>query len=114
MAVLATADKSSLNVPGVQEASSKLVLIQVLRAFAAFAIVLYHAQHDAETLAARFGLAYEPSSLLPWTAGVDVFFVVSGFIMVYTSRKLFATPDGPRVFLARRIARIAPIYWLLT
>jgi exopolysaccharide production protein ExoZ len=65
-------------------------------------------------LAARFGLAYEPSHLLPWAAGVDVFFVISGFIMVYTSRKLFATHDGSRLFLGRRISRIVPIYWLLT
>ena len=85
-----------------------------MRAAAALAIVLHHAQYDAETLAARFGLAYQPSHLLPWPAGVDVFFVISGFIMVYTSRKLFANADGPRVFLARRIARIVPIYWVLT
>jgi exopolysaccharide production protein ExoZ len=109
--VLATA---GTDLTSAREASSKLVLIQVLRALAALAIVFYHAQYDAETLAARFSLAYQPSQLLPWPAGVDVFFVVSGFIMVYTSRKLFATPDGPRVFLGRRISRIVPIYWLLT
>jgi exopolysaccharide production protein ExoZ len=91
--------------------SSRLILVQGLRILAALAVVLYHAQYDAETLAARFGLSYQGSTLLPWPAGVDLFFVISGFIMVYTSRKLFATGDGPRVFLSRRIARIVPIYW---
>ncbi len=96
-----------------RQASSKLMLVQVLRAFAALAVVLYHAQYDAEALAARFGLAYHGSDLLPWPAGVDVFFVISGFIMVHTSRKLFATADGPHIFLARRIARVVPIYWAI-
>src|SRR5262245_45669982 len=114
MTALATTHEGSGNLPGIREASSKLVLIQMLRALAALAIVFYHAQYDAETLAARFGLAYQPSSLMPWSAGVDVFFVISGFIMVHTSRKLFATAEGSRVFLGRRIARIIPIYWLLT
>ncbi len=106
----ATGDKWSLPRPD-RQASSKLILVHGLRAFAALAVVLYHAQYDAESLAARFGLAYQHSDLLPWPAGVDVFFVISGFIMVHTSRNLFATVDGPRVFLARRIARVVPIYW---
>ncbi len=47
-------------------------------------------------------------------AGVDVFFVISGFIMVYASRPLFAQPGARSVFLARRFARIAPLYWAVT
>ncbi|MCU4181743.1 acyltransferase family protein [Bosea sp. BH3] len=93
--------------------SSRLILVQALRIFAALAVVFYHAQYDAESLAARFGLSYRGSTLLPWPAGVDLFFVISGFIMVHTSRSLFATGDGPRIFLARRIARVVPIYWAI-
>ena len=107
-----TADKWSLPRPD-RKASSKLIMIQALRAFAALAVVFYHAQYDAELLAASFGLAYQRSDLLPWPAGVDVFFVISGFIMVHTSRNLFANVDGPRLFLARRIARVVPIYWAI-
>ena len=51
---------------------------------------------------------------LPWESGVDVFFVISGFVMVYSSSRLFAAPSGSRVFLRRRLARIVPLYWTAT
>ena len=34
--------------------------------------------------------------------------------MVFASQRLFATPGAVRVFLARRIARIVPLYWATT
>ena len=43
-----------------------------------------------------------------------MFFVISGFIMVHASAPLFTAPGGGRTFLARRIARIVPIYWAVT
>ncbi|RYE82307.1 MAG: acyltransferase, partial [Hyphomicrobiales bacterium] len=55
-----------------------------------------------------------PSHALPWNAGVDLFFVISGFIMVHSSAGLFGKPDGARLFIARRIARIVPLYWAAT
>ena len=76
---------------------------------------MLHAQHDAATLAERAGGAFAPIAAFPWEAGVDVFFVISGFIMVHASAPLFGTaPGGGRIFLARRIARIVPIYWAVT
>ena len=47
-------------------------------------------------------------------AGVDLFFVISGFVMVYSSESLFGRRDGPRKFFLRRLARIAPLYWAVT
>jgi exopolysaccharide production protein ExoZ len=41
--------------------------------------------------------------------GVDIFFVISGFIMFVTSRD-----SSPGEFAARRLIRIVPVYWLLT
>src|SRR3954453_23077189 len=72
------------------------------------------AQHDAAPLAERAGHAFTPVTAFPWAAGVDVFFVISGFIMVHASARLFGAPDGGRIFLARRVARIVPIYWAVT
>jgi peptidoglycan/LPS O-acetylase OafA/YrhL len=92
----------------------KLLALQVLRAFAALAVVVHHVQNDAEGLAARAGLAFSRSHALPWLAGVDVFFVISGFIMVHASRGLFGRGDARHIFLGRRIARIVPLYWAAT
>lgn len=44
-------------------------------------------------------------------AGVDVFFVISGFIMVHTNRDLSRSAAQ---FWLDRIIRIVPLYWLLT
>lgn len=46
--------------------------------------------------------------------GVDLFFVISGFIMVYASVPLFGTAKAGLTFMLRRIARIAPLYWVFT
>ncbi|MCR5880886.1 acyltransferase [Phenylobacterium sp. J367] len=73
--------------------------IQYLRGFAAFGVLIYHA---AERAGGHFGTG---------AAGVDVFFVISGFIMwVVTCGK----PPSPGQFLIRRVQRIVPLYWGLT
>src|SRR5205085_6006264 len=54
------------------------------------------------------------NNLLLGAAGVDLFFVISGFVMVYSSEALFGRLDGPVRFFLRRLARIAPLYWVVT
>jgi peptidoglycan/LPS O-acetylase OafA/YrhL len=88
--------------------------IQVLRALAALAIVAHHGIFDAVAFAAVGGTVFAPPRLLPWPAGVDLFFVISGFVMVQSSQRLFGAPGGPKRFLWRRLARIAPLYWATT
>ncbi|HEY0124216.1 MAG TPA: acyltransferase [Rhizobium sp.] len=73
--------------------------IQYLRAFAAIAVVLFHA---AERSGAHFQIG---------AAGVDVFFVISGFIMWTISER---RPVTPVRFLFDRLQRIAPSYWIVT
>lgn len=73
--------------------------IQYLRAFAALAVVVFHA---AEKTGHPFAIG---------AAGVDIFFVISGFIMWVISDRRALTPVG---FLYERVRRIAPIYWLAT
>jgi exopolysaccharide production protein ExoZ len=46
--------------------------------------------------------------------GVDIFFIISGFIMCHTCAGGRAAEAGPVDFLKRRAARIFPLYWLLT
>jgi exopolysaccharide production protein ExoZ len=73
--------------------------VQYLRAVAAIAVVLFHA---AERTGFHFAIG---------AAGVDVFFVISGFIMWIISDRGDVAPGR---FLAGRIARVAPTYWLAT
>ncbi|MGE7415630.1 acyltransferase family protein [Methylobacterium tarhaniae] len=93
---------------------SPLPLIQVLRALAALMVAAGHAQFEVAGLAARAGLPYAPAGWLPWPAGVDMFFVISGFIIVHAAASLHGRPDARKLFLAHRIARVVPLYWLAT
>lgn len=73
--------------------------IQVLRAGAALSVVLYHA------------LQWGGVRAEVWQAGVDVFFVISGFVMWATTAE---REVGVGAFLWRRLTRVAPLYWLAT
>ena len=86
--------------------------LQVLRAVAALMVVFGHAQHDALVQSLKLGSGFERVHALPWGAGVDLFFVISGFIMVYASERLYGRDGAGVAFLGRRLARIVPLYWL--
>ncbi|MCQ4346623.1 acyltransferase [Pseudomonas stutzeri] len=90
---------------------SKLNNIQALRAIAAFMVVLIHANHEIGELSDPSEYLVLPKNLV---IGVDIFFVISGFIMVYTTMN---TQSGIRAsidFCKKRFYRIVPIYWLYT
>jgi exopolysaccharide production protein ExoZ len=88
--------------------SSSLVSIQALRAIAALLVFWGHAINAViAEAAAEFPQLYGPF-------GVDLFFVISGFVMVYSSERLFGRPDAPIKFFARRFVRIVPLYWAAT
>lgn len=86
-----------------------LVYVQILRFFAALAVVAFHA----------LGLAPKgfevPQTMLSLALsyggrGVDLFFVISGFIIFYTSQGDALTPGA---FLRRRVERIVPLYFFV-
>lgn len=79
--------------------------LQVLRAFAAYAVVAFHV---FEFLHADPGFGVGRFEV--GKAGVDLFFVLSGFIMVYTA----APDESPARFIVKRAARIVPLYWAAT
>jgi exopolysaccharide production protein ExoZ len=93
---------------------SRLGSIQVLRASAALMVAFGHLQHEAELMPVMLDHAFSSIFLGLSRVGVDLFFVISGFIMVYASERLFMAQGGARAFLARRVARIVPLYWLMT
>ncbi len=51
---------------------------------------------------------------VPLEAGVDLFFVISGFVMTWASWDSFGQRGAVPLFAARRLLRIVPLYWLLT
>jgi len=83
----------------------KLYSLQILRFVAAFAVVLFHlgAGYQADLVMERniFGIG-------AW--GVDIFFVISGFIIAFTTDP----GRGLLYFAWRRVVRIVPLYWSLT
>ena len=93
--------------------SQQIHVLQALRAWAAFAVLVFHVLDKSQTL---FG------SIPPWLAfmnvvgpmGVDIFFVISGFIMMMTTASLAPNRASLRHFLWRRITRVVPMYWLVT
>src|SRR5438093_4622260 len=87
-----------------------LVSIQVLRAVAALAIIVAHFWGAFEA----FGHPNPWPNFILGAAGVDLFFVISGFIMVYSSERMFGQPTAPAQFFFRRLARIVPLYWAVT
>ena len=88
--------------------SKKLQSIQYLRAIAALMVAYFHLCPQIEAYTSSLtGPAWLGVAQFP--AGVDIFFVISGFIMVATSQRL-----GPRTFLLRRLIRIIPLYWIAT
>lgn len=82
--------------------------IQYLRAVAAIMVVYYHGRAflPAENGLAAFGMQ-----------GVDIFFVISGFIMAYTAMAGDTSTPGwstTRDFWWKRIIRIVPLYCVAT
>ncbi len=93
---------------------SQIRSIQALRAIAALSVAFGHLQSESLTMPAAATTGYVPIVLDLTGAGVDLFFVISGFVMVYASRDLSQTAGGGQLFLKRRIARIVPFYWMMT
>ena len=95
--------------------SSRLLSnLQVLRALAALSVVVAHALHETEILAGATGRAAVDGSAWNLGFGVDIFFVLSGFIMTHTAASEFGKSGAPLRFFLRRCARVIPLYWLLT
>jgi exopolysaccharide production protein ExoZ len=88
-------------------APKHLLGVQYLRAVAALMVAYFHAIEQIPQYAPylqKYLLGH-----LNLAAGVDVFFVISGFIMLITNRN-----GTPGKFALRRIIRIVPLYWFLT
>jgi exopolysaccharide production protein ExoZ len=95
--------------PPVPSTSGQLHLrgIQYLRAIAALMVAYFHALEQIPAYTPYFERYL--GGRLNLASGVDIFFVISGFIMLITNRN-----GTPGKFALRRIIRIVPLYWFLT
>lgn len=82
----------------------------MLRGLAAFLIMAKHALYEVDF---NTSLPFSYGAYDAYTIGIDIFFILSGFIMVYTSWGQ-SGPVAARDFMLRRIIRIVPIYWFYT
>jgi len=86
--------------------------LQAGRAVAALLVVAFHINvytlperfYDGQTTSVLFNMGY---------AGVEFFFVLSGFIIYYIHAKDIGCANTARRFIKRRVLRIFPIYWFI-
>lgn len=87
--------------------NERIYSLQGLRFAAAAMVTLLHVEQGGRL---ALGLPLEGGTISNiGSFGVDIFFVLSGYIICRTAAGM--TPGG---FLARRVARVVPIYWLAT
>lgn len=93
----------------------KLGNVQALRAAAVLLVVGVHLGNPN-----GFEKRYlQGGDVTSWAAvagqsGVDLFFVISGLIMTLTTHRSAHGLSAARSFLARRVKRVYPIYWIVT
>jgi sugar transferase EpsL len=84
-----------------QYTKGKFESLQILRGIAASIVVIFH--EFGATGLFQYGVY-----------GVDLFFVLSGFIILYIHHADIGVKKALRPFLIKRIIRIFPTYWLVT
>lgn len=92
----------------------KLDSIQILRAVAALLVVFCHGAAEIGTNSPALWPSVWHTINNKGLFGVDIFFVVSGFVMMHI---IFGQPPGGASaarFIGERAVRVVPLYWLTT
>ncbi|HMI01431.1 MAG TPA: acyltransferase [Pedobacter sp.] len=86
----------------------KLQSLQMLRGIAALLVVIYHLS------ATTFTYFNHKFLNLTWSwVGVDVFFVLSGFLITYIHFDDIISKGSTSKYLKKRFMRIFPVYWVI-
>ena len=89
-----------------QTRSVQLTTLQGVRGASALMVVLFHATGMVKAMPSVFRYAFA------WGyCGVDFFFVLSGFILLYVHYGQIGHPEKLRSYLGKRYSRIFPAYW---
>lgn len=95
------------DLPAKNGTPGRLDWVDALRGLAVIAVVVVHVAYGFPALGRTFVMAASAGSY-----GVDLFFVISGFVLYHTYRRLAERVEKPRrIFLFRRWARLAPVYY---
>lgn len=88
---------------------NKLEVIQILRGLAATLVAGFHISGHSTQF---YGEDFIAGIFLNAEVGVDLFFVISGFIIYHVNRHLAGAAAGIPVYFAKRLIRIYPILWI--
>ncbi len=91
--------------PRAGDGPARLVQVDALRGLAAMAVVLFHAS-------TRYNELFSPAVPASWSFpqghhGVELFFVISGFVIFMTLERV----RRPMDFVVSRFSRLFPAYW---
>ncbi|MFV8908094.1 acyltransferase [Serratia fonticola] len=81
-----------------------MISIQVLRAIAALLVVMVHTTLKAQSM------GFSSKVFEIGHSGVDLFFIISGFIMMMIG----ARENKFSIFMSKRIVRVIPLYYIIT
>ncbi len=115
VATIAERPNQSTAKPTQKLPAGRLVFIDGLRGVAAMFVMLFHFYTP---VASKLYFILNPvlPAWLSWPllqgyVGVEIFYVVSGFVIAYTLRNEICTPKYAANFMIRRSIRLDPPYW---
>ncbi|WP_291329199.1 acyltransferase [Desulfovibrio sp. UCD-KL4C] len=95
---------------------NKLNSLQILRAIAAILVCFSHVHFSTKVYSAHFNMpSYESLAKFEsfFRSGVDIFFIISGFVMAYVVTDKKINLKFCKNFACKRILRIYPMYWIV-
>ncbi|SON55552.1 O-acetyltransferase OatA [Hartmannibacter diazotrophicus] len=101
-----TASRGSIPKNSASSRPEKLLSIQILRGIAALSVFFYHLNEPQQWIGRSASSFFDSGQ-----AGVDIFFVISGFVIFTSTERRSYTPYN---FIKDRIIRIAPMYYIFT
>jgi exopolysaccharide production protein ExoZ len=90
-------------------APGKLLPLELCRFLAAVLVACLHASASIDKY-----YGFNIREVRNFGAGVDFFFVLSGFVMIYAHWYDIGRPDRVKRYCAKRFLRIYPPYWIIT
>jgi peptidoglycan/LPS O-acetylase OafA/YrhL len=95
--------------PKLRPQSDEMLHLDLTRFIASVGIVAHHSIEYFVQPSSRDWLHEKTMGLALF---VDLFFVISGFVIAYVYHERALTLKGYAVFLQRRVGRLVPLHWL--